>query len=498
MYTNASTARPGPAGDFAAHRVKAIAAADTDQMMKSLSLRLTLMSALALVGVDACGPSGSTGGTAGSGGGATAGSTGPGSAGAGDSSGAAGDAAGVGGSGDSGGSGGSSTSGAAGDASGGSDGTGTAGNSGGNGVAGSAGGGTAGAAAGRGGTTGGAAAGRGGASGAGTGGTTGGRGGAAGGSGGGAGGQTACVGSAYDPNSPPQVLTLTGSLGAHDPAALVVGNTIYLFATGLIAKTSTNLTSWQNATSPLNPRPAWVAQKVPGATNLWAPDISFFGGMYHLYYAASTFGSNASCIGHATRTDLASGSWTDQGTVICSNMGSSDNWNAIDPNIVIDDAGTPWMAFGSFWSGLKIVKMDAATGARADTTAPAGIANGANGRGSLEGAWIFKNCGYYYLFSSWGACCDGAYDYNIRVGRSTAVTGPYVDKAGLMLMGGGGGTQLVQGNSTVHAPGHNAVIVYNNKTYNLYHALNASNANAQLHIAEIAWDANGWPVSGGP
>jgi arabinan endo-1,5-alpha-L-arabinosidase len=460
-------------------------------MMKSLSLRLIVMSALALAGGPACAPSGSTGGTAGSGG-ATAGSTGPGSGGAG--------AAGSGGSGDNGGGGGSSTSGAAGDASGGSTGPGAAGSGGNDGTAGSAGGGTAGAAAGRGGSTGGAAAGHGGASGAGTGGTAGGRGGAAGtGTGGsGVGGQTACVGSAYDPSSPPQVLTLTGSLGAHDPAALVVGNTIYLFATGLIAKTSTNLTSWQNATSPLNPRPAWVAEKVPGATNLWAPDISFFGGMYHLYYAASTFGSNASCIGHATRPDIASGSWTDQGTVICSNMGTSDNWNAIDPNIVIDDAGTPWMAFGSFWSGLKIVKMDAATGARADTTAPAGIANGANGRGSLEGAWIFKNCGYYYLFSSWGACCDGAYDYNIRVGRSTAVTGPYVDKAGLMLMGGGGGTQLVQGNSTVHAPGHNAVIVYNNKTYNLYHALNASNGNAQLHIAEIAWDANGWPVSGGP
>jgi arabinan endo-1,5-alpha-L-arabinosidase len=188
----------------------------------------------------------------------------------------------------------------------------------------------------------------------------------------------------------------------------------------------------------------------------------------------------------------------DQGTVICSNMGTSDNWNAIDPNIVIDDSGVPWLAFGSFWSGLKIVKMDAATGARADTAAPTAIANGASGRGSLEGAWIFKRCGTYYLFSSWGACCDGAYDYNIRVGRSTSVTGPYVDKAGTNLMNAGGGTLLVQGNTTFHAPGHNAVITYNNKTYNLYHALNAQNANAQLHIAEIVWDADGWPVSGGP
>jgi arabinan endo-1,5-alpha-L-arabinosidase len=472
-------------------------------MMRFVSFWLKGAMAFVVAATLACGPSGGSGGTGGTAGGAT-GATGVGGA----------ATAGTGGTSSAAGTGGDTTSGRGGTAGDGSGGggstggssvagtTGAAGDGGTTGAAGTGGGGarggTTGTAGARGGTTGaaGAAAGRGGTAGpAGAGG----RGGSAGtGVAGGPGGQPACVGSAYDASAPPQVLTLSGSLGAHDPAAMVVGNTIYLFATGLIAKTSTNLTTWNNATSPLNPRPSWVATKVPGATNLWAPDVSFFGGLYHLYYAASTFGSNASCIGHATKTDIATGTWADQGAVLCSNMGTNDNWNAIDPNIVVDDAGTPWMAFGSFWSGLKIVKIDPTTGARSDTGTPTAIANGANSRGSLEGAWIFKNCGYYYLFSSWGACCDGAYDYNIRVGRSTSVTGPYVDKAGLNLMGGGGGTLLVQGNSTVHAPGHNAVIVYNNKTYNLYHALNASNGNAQLHIAEIAWDAQGWPVSGGP
>jgi arabinan endo-1,5-alpha-L-arabinosidase len=218
--------------------------------------------------------------------------------------------------------------------------------------------------------------------------------------------------------------------------------------------------------------------------------------MYHLYYAASTFGSNKSCIGHATKTDIATGSWADQGTVICSNMGTSDNWNAIDPNIVIDDSGVPWMAFGSFWSGLKMVKIDPTTGLRADTMLYS-IANGANSRGSLEGAWVFKNCGYYYLFSSWGACCDGAYDYNMRVGRSKTITGPYVDKAGTSLMSGGG-TLLVQGDANWGAPGHNSVINYNGKTYNIYHALQGGRGTATLRIAELVWDADGWPISGGP
>ena len=303
-----------------------------------------------------------------------------------------------------------------------------------------------------------------------------------------------CPGSAYDASNPPQALTLSGSLGAHDPAAYVVGSTIYLAATGLIGKTSTNLTTWNNAATPLA-LPSWAASAT-GATNLWAPDISYFGGVYHLYYAASTFGSNKSCIGQATRAALDSGSWADQGMVLCSNMGETDNWNAIDPNVVIDDAGTPWLAFGSFWSGLKMVKLTS-TGARADTMLYS-IANGASSKGSLEGGWVFKRCGYYYLFSSWGSCCSGAYDYNIRVGRSTTVTGPYVDKAGTSLMSGGG-TLLVQGDSSWVAPGHNAVITYNNKTYNLYHALKGSSSGAAtLRISELAWDANGWPVSGGP
>jgi len=453
---------------------------------------------LALVGTLACVGGGDTTGGGGAGGQAgTSAAGGDGGSAPGGTSGAAGDA----GSGDAGtigtgGSAGNAGSSATGTAGGGGGAAGSAGTSGTAGAAGTgtagAGGGATGTAGARGGTTG--AGGRGGTTGTAG---AGGRGGTTGAAGSGPGGQPACPGTTG--TTPMAPLTLTGSLGAHDPAALVVNNTIYMFATGLTAKTSTNLTSWTGGSNPLNPRPAWVAQNVPGATNLWAPDIVYFGGTYHLYYAASTFGSNKSCIGHATKTDIASGSWADQGTVICSNMGSSDNWNAIDPNVVIDDAGIPWMDFGSFWGGIKMIKLDPTTGGRAtDDMMVYSIADRPGGRGGPEGPWIIKRCGYYYLFESWGACCDGAYDYNMRVGRSTSVNKDYVDKAGMKLLGGGGGTLVSQGNSTVHAPGHNAVIVYNNKTYNLYHALNASNGNASLHITELVWDADGWPIQHDP
>jgi len=300
-----------------------------------------------------------------------------------------------------------------------------------------------------------------------------------------------------------RVLDVVGDISpVHDPAIVATPGKYYLFSTGagLLVHESSDLVRWRATGSVFAQKPAWITTTSASNPNeLWAPDVRFFGGKYHLYYAASTFGSNKSCIGHATKTDIASGSWADQGTVICSNMGSSDNWNAIDPNVVIDDAGTPWMDFGSFWGGIKMIKLDATTGGRAtDDMMVYSIADRPGGRGGPEGPWIIKRCGYYYLFESWGACCDGAYDYNMRVGRSTSVNKDYVDKAGMKLLGGGGGTLVSQGNSTVHAPGHNAVIVYNNKTYNLYHALNASNGNASLHITELVWDADGWPVQHDP
>lgn len=315
---------------------------------------------------------------------------------------------------------------------------------------------------------------------------------------GGTGGESAsggagCAIPSEDISKPPATLTLSGDLGTHDPSAIFADGVYYLFATGngISTKTSTNLLDWRGTPDVFSSIPSWVAGKLSGVTNVWAPDISFFNGVYHLYYAVSTFGSNKSCIGHATRESLGSGSWTDHGAVICSNVGTSDDFNAIDPNVIVDDDGTPWLDFGSFWSGIKLVKL-AADGTRADTT----VSSLADNK-SIEGPYIVHQCGYYYLFVSFGSCCGSPYDYNIRVGRSSSVAGPYVDKAGTDMMNGGGNL-LVQGNGTWTAPGHDAVLVTSQGTYNLYHALDANHQNPTLRIAELVLDAEGWPVSGGP
>jgi arabinan endo-1,5-alpha-L-arabinosidase len=300
----------------------------------------------------------------------------------------------------------------------------------------------------------------------------------------------------YDAASPPKVLTLTGNLGVHDPAAIAGDGTTYLYQTGLGAKTSKDMTTWAAAAKPLN-TPAWMSTAITGVGDLWAPDISFFSGKYHLYYSGSTFGSNKSCIGHATRESLVTGSWTDTGAAtLCSNIGSTDNWNAIDPNVVLDDAGTPWLAFGSFWSGLKIVQLDSA-GQRVGTTVTAIAARPSNG-GALEAPFIVRRCGTYYLFMSWDKCCVGADStYNIRVVRATSITGPYSDKAGTAALQGGG-TLIAQGNTTWAGPGGQSVMIVGQKAYLVYHAYAKSNGTATLRIADLVWDDSGWPMPVGP
>jgi arabinan endo-1,5-alpha-L-arabinosidase len=317
-----------------------------------------------------------------------------------------------------------------------------------------------------------------------------------------------CSVAKLDPARPPQVLSLSGNLGTHDPTLIAAHGQYYLYSTGdqLGAKTSKDLRSWQAAPEVFTAatRPSWLAERVPGVMNLWAPDISFFGGKYHLYYSASTFGCNVSCIGHLTRPALDSGTWSDEGAVVCSNEDRScdsgsrpDDWNAIDPNLIVDQSGKVWLAFGSFWGGIQMIELDE-NGARAGTEVKTIAARPSNG-GALEAPFIVRRCGYYYLFVSWDACCKGADStYNLRVGRSASVTGPYVDRDGKQLLNGGG-TLVLEGGTRFRGPGHNAVLFTEDAAYNAYHAYDADNrGDPVLRISELAWDDDGWPVSGGP
>ncbi len=107
------------------------------------------------------------------------------------------------------------------------------------------------------------------------------------------------------PTRLPNQLALSGAIvDVHDPVIVRAGASFYLFSTGpgVMVRTATDLKNWTFVGSALVPTPAWIHKERFGQLDsLWAPDVSYFGGTYHLYYAASSFGSNRSCIGHATK-----------------------------------------------------------------------------------------------------------------------------------------------------------------------------------------------------
>jgi len=303
-------------------------------------------------------------------------------------------------------------------------------------------------------------------------------------------------------NGPPVApLALTGSiLDVHDPSSIIKdGKLYYLFSTGqeIPIHCSSDLHDWKDCGSVFATWPAWVVKDIPAADSIWAPDISHYNGSYHLYFAVSTFGSNHSDIGLLTNATLDAKSpsyrWVDHGKVIQST--SFDDWNAIDPNLVLDANGQPWLAFGSFWSGLKLVKIDPATGKPDPGAQIYSIAERPEPPDAIEASFIIYREGYYYLFASYDFCCRGSDStYNIRIGRSTAITGPYVDEKGVPMTEGGG-TPLAESGSRWRGPGGESVFHENDDTWWLiYHSYDANLAGTPtLRISPLIWSSTGWP-----
>jgi arabinan endo-1,5-alpha-L-arabinosidase len=234
----------------------------------------------------------------------------------------------------------------------------------------------------------------------------------------------------------------------------------------------------------------WAADYQP-ATDLWAPDVSRHHGVYYLYYSVSSFGSNMSAIGLATSRTARPGQWTDQGLVYAS--APTDDFNAIDPGLLVDAKGRWWLTLGSFWSGIKIIRLDPATGKpRAD--APLRSVAQRPFPDPIEGAYAIRHGRYYYLFASYDFCCQGLNStYNIRVGRSTRPTGPYVDRSGV-AMTDDGGEQLLATHGYVIGPGGQTVLRIGHRDYLVYHYYNGRDAGTpRLGINRLRWQG-GWPT----
>jgi arabinan endo-1,5-alpha-L-arabinosidase len=309
-----------------------------------------------------------------------------------------------------------------------------------------------------------------------------------------------------------KLLELAGDLAVHDPAVIKANDVYYIFATGgrrgrgiLPIHTSRDLRHWERAGFAFDGLPDWAAREIPRARNAWAPDISFFNNKYHLYYSVSSFGVNESAIGLATNQTLDRANpqfkWIDQGLVLRSRPGQ-DDFNAIDPNLVIEDADNAWLTWGSFWGGIMMRRVDPQTGklASEDTTlyrlavrARKDSNQTTSAERAIEAPFIVRRGDHWYLFVSWDFCCRGARsNYKVVVGRATNVTGPYVDKAGKEMSDGGGTLLLEAATEHWRGAGHPAVFHENGTDYLLFHAYSADSGRSRLHISTIAWE-DSWP-----
>ncbi len=304
----------------------------------------------------------------------------------------------------------------------------------------------------------------------------------------------------------PEELKLEGDISPiHDPAIIREGNTYYVFATNRFAGKlvpifcSQDLHQWKFCGHVFDAVPQWALKEIPGARGIWAPDISYVQGKFLLYYSVSTFGSNQSVIGLITNQTLNPGSpnyrWMDEGLVIRSTR--EDDWNAIDPNLVVGENGDMWLALGSFWGGIKMRRLDPKTGklSQEDTSLYSLASRRPLEPPAIEAPFIVRHKKYYYLFVSFDFCCRGKdSSYKITVGRSNKITGPYFDRDGKPMMAGGG-TLLLAGSGAWRGPGGQSVLLSSRSDLLVFHSYDATTGRPALQISTIVWK-NGWPHVG--
>ena len=281
----------------------------------------------------------------------------------------------------------------------------------------------------------------------------------------------------------------------HDPVMAYENGTYYLFMTGwgVGVLSSEDMKTWKREPNVFEKAPQWAVETVPGYKgHTWAPDIQKVGDEWWLFYSCSSFGKNTSAIGLAVNKTLDRKSpdykWEDKGVVVRSKKDST-NWNAIDPNLIIDKEGRKWLTWGSFWDGIQLAPLqeDGRGGWKADspktvarrrpaeapvTAEDLELADEAPdaGTNAIEAPFIIYKDGYYYLFVSWDYCCKGPRStYKTVVGRSKDVAGPYLDSNG-KDMAAGGGDIILAADDRYYGIGHCGVYEFDGEWYIVAHA----------------------------
>ena len=319
----------------------------------------------------------------------------------------------------------------------------------------------------------------------------------------------------------------------HDPSTVVRWKGKYwVVATGRGAPfySSPDTVTWTREGSVFEQIPEDVHAAVPknNGTDVWAPDVIRMNGEFYVYYAVSSWGSFQSVVALATNPTLdpkdPDYKWTDRGVVVSSN--GNEDLNAIDPGVMKGPDGRLWICYGSYHGSIRVTELDPKTGlAKEPGRLGAAIATA---RESEATDLIFHD-GYYYLFVNHNSCCKGKNsEYNIRVGRSKDVLGPYIDKHGRTMAEGGGSLFLAAHDHRI-GPGHFGRVVdydkletqsgWTNSTLKMperaralveggsdsvgaerfsvhYEADMTRGGRSVLDIRPLLWTVDGWPVAG--
>jgi arabinan endo-1,5-alpha-L-arabinosidase len=282
-----------------------------------------------------------------------------------------------------------------------------------------------------------------------------------------------------------------GNVQVHDPNILSYNGELYLFkgAIGIDVFKAVNISGPWTPYGTVLDGPSVIDKPSVNRTHPWAPTVIASNNTFYCFYAVTKAGTRNSAIGLATSTTLEPHSWTDHGALFSTYDGQFADIspftvsNAIDPAAMIDPVtGKGWLSYGSYWTDIWQLPLSDDLLSIENPSAPVAnhlsflalegksntllswypLSSDPQGSRPEEGSFLSYHEPYYYLWFSHGKCCHfninalppAGDEYSIRVGRSTNITGPYVDINGVQLTEGGGGTVYASNHDNeVYAPG---------------------------------------------
>jgi len=283
-------------------------------------------------------------------------------------------------------------------------------------------------------------------------------------------------------------LALEGQFGIHDPSTVVLcEGRYYVWGTGGTPLVSDDGWTWRAGVRP--PR--------TGA----APDVIHIGEKYFMYVGGGgapnpdrlAYKNSIVMLWNKTlNPDSPDYKWEDGGTVATSD--GIEDCNAIDPGAFLDPTtGRFWLTYGSYVGYIRLVELDPKTGKRKNPNdKPVDLAI------NCEASDMIYHDGWYYLLATHGSCCRGSESgYNIRMGRSRRVTGPYIDAMGVDMIQGGGKMLIGSGGRFIGA-GHFGLLDLGQgvQKFSMHWEADLDKGGGSvLDIRPLLWK-DGWPVAG--